>query len=241
MTSAVSAVLATPKWIVLVCMALVGLGVAYYSYRIASFDTETLPNNYGRVRTLLYASDREDQPLIVGLGGSEGGNAWVRNHLKPARDRFLEQGYALLAVAYQSLPRYQSRRRRRAGSCSRSGTYDCDEYAFVRLRRRAIAIRPCAVERRALPIDAQPQRGIRKNARGPGGRRKGRDRSREHQRAHIAVVRHQGRILAIGGDVGIDRCALESERLSFFGRARSRRRRSRVATATAGRRGTVLG
>jgi len=88
------------KWIALACMALVGLGVAYYAYRVISFDTETLPGNYGRVRTLLYASDRENQPLIVGLGGSEGGNAWVRNHLKPARDRFLEMGFALLAVAY---------------------------------------------------------------------------------------------------------------------------------------------
>lgn len=100
MTSAVSAVLRTLKWVVLACTTLVGLGVVYYFYLVISFDTETLPENYGQVRTLLYASDRDNQPLIVGLGGSEGGNTWTRRHLKPARDRFLERGYAFLALAY---------------------------------------------------------------------------------------------------------------------------------------------
>ena len=88
------------KWAVLATIAVVAFGIAYYAYLIATFDTETLPENYGRIRTLLYAGDGKNQPLIVGLGGSEGGNGWVRNHLKPARDRFLDQGYAVLALAY---------------------------------------------------------------------------------------------------------------------------------------------
>ena len=40
------------------------------------------------------------QPLIVGLGGSEGGNAWASDHWKAQRDRFINQGYAFLAIGY---------------------------------------------------------------------------------------------------------------------------------------------
>jgi len=40
------------------------------------------------------------QPLIVGLGGSEGGNAWSSNYWKKTRDQFIEQGYAFLAIGY---------------------------------------------------------------------------------------------------------------------------------------------
>jgi dienelactone hydrolase len=92
--------LKTLKWVASAAIALVVLGVGYYAYSIISFDTETLPETYGRVHTLLYAGAGENQPLIVGLGGAEGGNAWIRTNLKPLRDRLLGQGYAVLALAY---------------------------------------------------------------------------------------------------------------------------------------------
>lgn len=32
--------------------------------------------------SLLYLGESENQPLVVGLGGSEGGNAWASDHWK---------------------------------------------------------------------------------------------------------------------------------------------------------------
>ncbi|MEI9809850.1 MAG: acyl-CoA thioester hydrolase/BAAT C-terminal domain-containing protein [Bacteroidota bacterium] len=40
------------------------------------------------------------QPLVVGLGGSEGGNAWTSDHWKKTRDEFIKKGYAFLAIGY---------------------------------------------------------------------------------------------------------------------------------------------
>lgn len=48
----------------------------------------------------LYLGKGKKQPLIVGLGGSEGGNAWTSDHWKNTRDQFLEKGYAFLALGY---------------------------------------------------------------------------------------------------------------------------------------------
>jgi pimeloyl-ACP methyl ester carboxylesterase len=90
----------TLKWTAVTFLAVVCLALGYYSYRVLTFDTETLPKNYGRVNKVLYVGEGENQPLLVGLGGAEGGNAWVRTYLKPQRDRFLAQGYAFLALAY---------------------------------------------------------------------------------------------------------------------------------------------
>jgi pimeloyl-ACP methyl ester carboxylesterase len=90
----------TVKWAAFAFLAAIGLVVAYYSYLLITFDTKTLPENQGRVNKLLYLGEGASQPLLVGFGGAEGGNAWVRNYLKPQRDRFLAQGYAFLAVAY---------------------------------------------------------------------------------------------------------------------------------------------
>ncbi|WP_430410931.1 acyl-CoA thioester hydrolase/BAAT C-terminal domain-containing protein [Kordia sp.] len=50
--------------------------------------------------TVLYLGNGEKQPLIVGLGGSEGGNAWTSDYWKKTRDQFLEKGYAFLAIGY---------------------------------------------------------------------------------------------------------------------------------------------
>jgi len=52
------------------------------------------------VESKLYIGPGDKQPLIVGLGGSEGGNAWASSHWKDIRDKFIEKGYAFLAVKY---------------------------------------------------------------------------------------------------------------------------------------------
>ena len=49
---------------------------------------------------ILYLGKGVNQPLIVGLGGSEGGNAWASDYWKPTRDQFIAKGYAFLAVGY---------------------------------------------------------------------------------------------------------------------------------------------
>ncbi len=53
-----------------------------------------------RVESILYLGEGEHQPLIVGLGGSEGGNAWSSNYWKKTRDYFIAKGYAFLALGY---------------------------------------------------------------------------------------------------------------------------------------------
>ncbi|OAQ43656.1 hypothetical protein A5893_17020 [Pedobacter psychrophilus] len=52
------------------------------------------------VESKLYLGNSNNQPLIVGLGGSEGGNAWTSDYWKKTRDQFIEKGYAFLAIGY---------------------------------------------------------------------------------------------------------------------------------------------
>jgi uncharacterized protein len=52
------------------------------------------------VESVLYLGKNKNQPLIVGLGGSEGGNAWSSGYWKKTRDQFIEKGYAFLALGY---------------------------------------------------------------------------------------------------------------------------------------------
>ena len=52
------------------------------------------------VNSYLYLGESKNQPLVVGLGGSEGGNAWSSNYWKKTRDEFLAKGYAFLALGY---------------------------------------------------------------------------------------------------------------------------------------------
>lgn len=52
------------------------------------------------VESQLFLGDDENQPLLVGLGGSEGGNAWASDHWRETREGFIKQGYAFLAVGY---------------------------------------------------------------------------------------------------------------------------------------------
>ncbi len=58
------------------------------------------PEHYGQVESELYLGKGEHQPLIVGLGGSEGGNAWTSDRWEKTRTRFIEDGYAFLAIGY---------------------------------------------------------------------------------------------------------------------------------------------
>lgn len=57
-----------------------------------------------RTESILYLGKGKKQPLIVGLGGSEGGNAWTSDYWKKTRDRFLDSGYAFLAIGYFKAP-----------------------------------------------------------------------------------------------------------------------------------------
>lgn len=50
--------------------------------------------------TVLYLGEGKGQPLLVGLGGSEGGNAWTSDRWKPVRDSFIAKGYAFVAIGY---------------------------------------------------------------------------------------------------------------------------------------------
>ena len=52
------------------------------------------------INSILYPGKGSSLPLVVGLGGSEGGNAWASDHWKTTRERFLEKGYAFLALGY---------------------------------------------------------------------------------------------------------------------------------------------
>jgi dipeptidyl aminopeptidase/acylaminoacyl peptidase len=52
------------------------------------------------VDSRLYLGEGKNQPLIVGLGGSEGGNAWAGDYWKKTRNQFIEKGYAFLALGY---------------------------------------------------------------------------------------------------------------------------------------------
>jgi len=92
------------KWTVGIVLLLVLLLAAYMVWVVESFDTEALPPRHGQVDVELFARDDGKRPLLVGLGGGEGGNAWASDRWKPQRERFLDQGYALLALGYFGTP-----------------------------------------------------------------------------------------------------------------------------------------
>jgi len=96
MTKAISLL----KWAGIIFPTLVVLALSFYAYLVFSFDDQTLPENHGKVNTELFLGSGDNQPLIVGLGGSEGGNAWASDFWKGQRDKFIAQGYSFLAVAY---------------------------------------------------------------------------------------------------------------------------------------------
>lgn len=85
--------------LIAVLLAILLAIVAYSYYRVETFDETTLPANYGQVESELFIG-AESGPLIVGLGGAEGGNAWASDHWKKQRDEFLSSGYSFLAIGY---------------------------------------------------------------------------------------------------------------------------------------------
>lgn len=93
------------KWTFGIALVLAVALAAYMAWVVASFDTETLPERHGRVEVVLFApGDGIDRPLLVGLGGAEGGNAWAGDAWQAQRERFLAQGYAVLALGYFGTP-----------------------------------------------------------------------------------------------------------------------------------------
>lgn len=52
------------------------------------------------VETILYLGPGRHQPLVVGIGGSEGGNAWASDYWASTRQQFLDSGYAFVAIGY---------------------------------------------------------------------------------------------------------------------------------------------
>lgn len=71
---------------------------------ILSTATHAQKLNSPQVDAELFLGKGNKQPLIVGFGGSEGGNAWASDHWKKTRDQFLEKGYAFLAIGYFNAP-----------------------------------------------------------------------------------------------------------------------------------------
>lgn len=67
---------------------------------IVAGGTADLPENHGKVQSILFVGVGENQPLVVGFGGSEGGNAWASDRWKLVREKFIKNGYAFLAVGY---------------------------------------------------------------------------------------------------------------------------------------------
>ncbi len=86
--------------IAVACVAIVALFFGYAGYVVARHDTVNLPPNHGNVQDELFLGSGTQQPLIVGLGGSEGGNAWASDFWKPQRDKFIAGGYAMLTIGY---------------------------------------------------------------------------------------------------------------------------------------------
>jgi pimeloyl-ACP methyl ester carboxylesterase len=65
---------------------------------ICAFSQDTL--KVKNVEAILYVGNGKNQPLVVGLGGSESGNAWTSKHWQQKREEFLAKGYAFLAIGY---------------------------------------------------------------------------------------------------------------------------------------------
>ena len=60
--------------------------------------------NTPHAESKLYLGSGRKQPLVVGLGGSEGGNAWTSDRWAAIRNQFLAKGYAFLAIGYFGAP-----------------------------------------------------------------------------------------------------------------------------------------
>ena len=70
----------------------------------AALGMTHLPPNHGKVNARLFVGPGDNQPLIVGLGGAEGGNLFASDFARPAVDGYVAKGYAFLALGYFGAP-----------------------------------------------------------------------------------------------------------------------------------------
>jgi len=61
---------------------------------------QSLPKNYGRIKTKLFAGPNHDKMLVVAFGGSEGGNIFASDQTKDLRTRFSQLGFSFLSIGY---------------------------------------------------------------------------------------------------------------------------------------------
>lgn len=67
---------------------------------VLKFYKPPLSEKYGKVDVKLFVGNGQGQPLIVAFGGSQGGNTWAEDYWAEARSKFIQQGYAVLAIGY---------------------------------------------------------------------------------------------------------------------------------------------
>ncbi|RAV99225.1 acyl-CoA thioester hydrolase/BAAT C-terminal domain-containing protein [Pseudochryseolinea flava] len=83
-------------------MKRISLILAGFLYASSLYAQIVLPTQ--NTESKLYLGAGKKQALVVGLGGSEGGNAWASDHWKKTRDQFIQRGYAFLAIGYFAAP-----------------------------------------------------------------------------------------------------------------------------------------
>ena len=79
----------------------IGIGLLLLS-SLFGYAQDTIRSK--NVEAILYLGTGKKQPLIVGLGGSEGGNAWTTAYWAKTRNEFISKGYAFLAIGYFGSP-----------------------------------------------------------------------------------------------------------------------------------------
>ena len=91
------------KYSFLLTVSLIILAIGFVLISQQMFDPNTLPENYGKVDSKLFASKDGKQPLLVYFGGSEGGNSMAKSVNEKEREQYIKQGYAVLAIGYFGL------------------------------------------------------------------------------------------------------------------------------------------
>lgn len=91
-------------WLLAGLCGLLLLGFAWVLYITHSFDTKTLPARHGQFDLALHAQAQPGRPLILALGGAEGGNMWNSERWRGQVERFNAQGYNVLTLAYFGTP-----------------------------------------------------------------------------------------------------------------------------------------
>ena len=92
------------KWLSFAVLLLVFSVVGYVLFIQLSFDSTKPIVNYGSVDTELFTDESQTRPLLVYFGGSEGGNSMSKASNSFERNKYLDAGYAVLAVGYFKMP-----------------------------------------------------------------------------------------------------------------------------------------